>query len=227
MTTTDAVITGAARRRSLSLGIAAREFWRYPSPWIISSLLIGATAARIAVGDWVWTDGLVAAVAIAAFPFYEWVIHVCVLHWRPRRIGGLTIDSLLARKHRDHHADPRDLPLVFIPWPALLWIVPADVAIALLAFPRLATGLTLLIMVGAIGLAYEWTHYLVHTDYRPVTRAYRAIWRHHRLHHYKNEHYWFGVATSGVSDRVLGTSPDPARVPTSPTVRAMHARELA
>ena len=49
-----------------------------------------------------------------------------MLHWRPRRVGPITIDSHLAQEHRAHHADPRDLPLVFIPWRALLWLLPAS-----------------------------------------------------------------------------------------------------
>ena len=60
--------------------------------------------------------------------------------------AGVTVDSLLARKHREHHADPRDLPLVFIPWQALVWLLPAYVALALLAFPRLGPALTLLVV---------------------------------------------------------------------------------
>ena len=61
------------------------------------------------------------------------MIHVGILHWRPRRVGPVAIDSLLARKHREHHADPRDLPLVFIPWQVLAWLLPAYVVVALLA----------------------------------------------------------------------------------------------
>jgi len=76
-----------------------------------------------------------------------------------------------------------------------------------------------LLSVTVLGLGYEWTHYLVHSDYRPRSRAYRAVWRNHRLHHYKNEHYWFTVTTAATADRVLGTYPDPAEVGTSPTVR--------
>jgi hypothetical protein len=223
-TDTEAAITGS-RRTSLGLGDAAREFWRHPSPWIIGGLLVAATAARVAVAEWALSDALVVAIALAAFPFYEWVVHVCILHWRPRHVGRITFDPLVARKHRLHHADPRDVPLIFIPWRVLAWVIPIDVAIGLFAFPRLATGLTFLLTVGVLGIAYEWTHYLVHTDYRPRSRPFRAIWRHHRLHHYKSEHYWFGVATAGVSDRVLGTAPDPAKVATSPTVRSLHARE--
>jgi sterol desaturase/sphingolipid hydroxylase (fatty acid hydroxylase superfamily) len=191
----------------------------------MAALLVAAVAARLAVGDWRRSDAAVPVVALAVFPFYEWVVHIGVLHWRPRRIGRITLDPLLARKHRLHHADPRDVELIFIPWRALVWIVPVDTAVALLAFPRTGMGLTFLITIAALGLAYEWTHYLIHSDYRPVTRAFRAVWRNHRLHHFKNEHYWFTVTTSGTADRQLGTYPDPAAVPVSPTARALHATE--
>jgi hypothetical protein len=218
-------ITGQARRRtSLSLGGAWREFVRHPSPWLIASFLTAAVVARLVVGGGSWWELLVPAVLVASFPLIEWVIHVVILHWKPRSLGPLQIDSLLARDHRAHHADPRDLPLVFIPWRALVWLLPAYAVIALLAMPTLSSALTLLVSVYGIKAGYEWTHYLVHSDYRPRSRWYRAVWRNHRLHHYKNEHYWFTVTTAGTADRLFGTYPDPATVPSSPTVKALHAR---
>jgi hypothetical protein len=220
----EAAITGS-RRRSTSLRGAAAAFWRHPSPWMLAAVLVGAVTARAVVGDWRLGDALTPAIMLAAFPFFEWAVHVCVLHWRPRRVGPLTIDPLLSRKHRAHHTDPRDVPLVFIPWQVHLWLLPAVVAIALLAFPRTGLGLTYLTVAAALGLGYEWVHYLIHSDYRPRTRLYRAVWRNHRLHHYKNEHYWFTVTTSGIADRALRTYPDPETVRTSPTVRDLHSRE--
>jgi fatty acid hydroxylase family protein len=214
-----------ARRRSIGLRASAAAFWRHPSPWLIGVLLVGATGARVLVGDWRLSDVWTPLVMLALFPFTEWLVHVCVLHWRPRRVGRLTIDPLLASKHRAHHVDPRDVPLVFIPWQALLWLVPAVVAVGLVAFPRVGLGLTYVVVVGALGLGYEWTHYLIHSDYRPRSRLYRAVWRNHRLHHYKNEHYWFTVTSAGTADRVLGTFPNPRDVESSPTVRDLHARE--
>jgi hypothetical protein len=160
---------------------------------------------------------------LALFPFFEWIIHVFILHWRPKRLGRLTIDSLLAKEHRAHHVEPRSIPLIFIPTKSLLWVIPLTVAIAVFAFPRLPMGLTYLVFISMLGLAYEWTHYLIHTDYKPKSRVYRAIWRNHRQHHFKNEHYWFTVTSSGTADRVLGTYPDQATVDTSPTAKNLHA----
>ncbi|RDI42478.1 sterol desaturase family protein [Nocardia mexicana] len=212
------------RRRQVSLRDAFAVFVRKPSPWIIAGLLAAALAGRFATGDWQPTDALVPVVMLALFPLAEWVIHVCVLHWRPRTIGRVTFDSLLARKHREHHADPRIADLVFIPWQTFLWLLPVLVAIAALAFPRIGLGLTFLVVIGALGLAYEWTHHLIHTDYKPRTRIFKAVWRNHRLHHFKNEHYWFTVTSSGTADRLLGTYPDPAAITNSPTVKSLHAR---
>ncbi|TDQ00860.1 sterol desaturase family protein [Labedaea rhizosphaerae] len=210
------------RRPKVTLAEAARVFRRQPSPWMIGALLVAAIVARIVLADWRLGDLVLVGVMIAVFPLAEWVIHVCVLHWRPRRIGRVKIDSLLARKHREHHADPRDVPLVFIPWQTLLWLLPVVTAIGLLAFPTLARGLTFLVVLGLLGLGYEWTHHLIHTDYKPRTRLFRAVWRNHRLHHFKNEHYWFTVTTTGTADRVLGTYPDPSTVANSPTAKALH-----
>lgn len=214
--------TQRAKRVSITLRHAAAEFWRHPSPWLIGGLLAVAVIIRILLGDWHTGDITVPVVALAVFPFVEWVIHTSVLHWRPRTVAGRTIDWRLARDHRRHHVAPRDLPLIFIPWQTLLWVIPGLVAIAVFAFPRIGLGLTYLVTVGAIGMVYEWTHYLIHTDYRPKTRLYRALWNNHRHHHFKNEHYWFTITTAGTADRVLGTHPAPADVATSPTACDLH-----
>jgi len=210
-------------RKPVDLRTAATEFWRHPSPWMISAILVTALIGRLVVGDWQLSDAVLPVVMLAAFPFVEWTIHVCILHWRPKTVAGMTLDSLLARSHREHHADPRDVPLIFIPWQTLVWLIPTLAVLAALAFPRPGLALTFLTVIGAIGLVYEWTHYLIHSDYRPKSRIYHAIWLNHRQHHYKNEHYWFTVTTAGTADRVLHTYPDAKQVPTSPTAKNLHA----
>lgn len=209
-------------RGNFTLPEAGREFWRHPSPLVIALTFAGALTARIGAGDWQLSDAVLPALMVAAFPVFEWSIHVAILHWRPRSLGRFAVDPLLARKHREHHCDPRQIELIFIPWQTLVWVIPTAVAIALMAFPRLGLGLTYLISLTALGLAYEWTHYLIHSDYKAKTVLYQAIWRNHRRHHFKNEHYWFTVTSSGTADRLLGTYPNQSTVPTSPTAKNLH-----
>lgn len=211
------------RRRGVTLADAAREFWRHPSPWLLSVAFLGAVVARLAVGDWRWSDAVLPFVVLAVFPLIEWMIHVVVLHWRPRRIAGVLIDPVLARKHREHHADPRITRLIFIPLQSLAGAFVSSLIVAFVLIPRTGLGLTFLVVVFGIGVVYEWSHYLVHTDYKPRTWMYRTLYRNHRLHHFKNEHYWFAVTTPGLADRALGTYPDPQTVPTSPTAKNLHA----
>lgn len=212
------------RRRSVSLTAAWREFWRHPTPWMMLTVLIGAGTARCFVDGFSWTELIAPGLFVLFFPVIEWLIHVFILHWRPVRVLGVTMDPLVSRKHREHHVDPRDLPLVFIPWQVMVWLMVSVVAIGLFAFPD-AAGLTFVLGLTLVGFAYEWMHYLIHSDYRPRSRWYRSVWRDHRLHHYKNEHYWFTVTTSGTADRLLGTYPDPATVAKSPTARQLWAQE--
>jgi hypothetical protein len=214
-------ITGT-RRRQVGLGQAVKEFVRHPSPWMMASIVVGALVARIVVGDWRVSDLWAPLAFVAVFPLIEWVIHVFVLHWRPRRVGRVTLDTLLARKHRAHHADPRDVPLVFIPWQTMIGLMVVTPILPLLLFPRVGQALTFVLTMGLAGMVYEWTHYLIHTDYKPRSRTFKAVYRHHRLHHFKNENYWLTVTTSGTADRLLGTNPDPATVPTSPTAKNLH-----
>jgi sterol desaturase/sphingolipid hydroxylase (fatty acid hydroxylase superfamily) len=69
-------------------------------------------------------------------------------------------------------------------------------------------------------LGYEWTHFLIHSAYRPKRALCRGIWRAHRLHHYRNERFWFGV-TVHLADRVLRTYPAREAVPPSATARTL------
>jgi hypothetical protein len=94
------------RKQKVTLGSAFREFWRHPSPWLITASGATAWTLRLDRGDWRWTDALVPAILLATFPGVEWVIHVFVLHWRPRKVAGVLLDTELASNHRAHHRDP-------------------------------------------------------------------------------------------------------------------------
>jgi hypothetical protein len=210
----------------MSLREAARIFWSEPSPWCIAPCLLAAVVAWALVGHLGWWDLLVPAIVLAAQPFTEWTIHVFLLHFKPRRVAGLRVDPLVSRKHREHHADPRDVHLIFIPMPtlvALLVGIPAVLVLPLWAAQGtvgLARGLSGAAAAYAMAFTYEWTHYLIHSAYRPRHRVYRYIWRAHRNHHFRNEHYWFGV-TMHLADHVLGTFPERSAVEVSPTARTL------
>lgn len=200
-----------------TLSGAAAVFFRQPSPLIITATLVTAAAGRIYMGGYSCWDLVPPTVVLAAQPFTEWLIHVHILHFRPRRVATMTLDPLVSRKHRAHHMDPTDLELAFIPLPALAALLTATAAILLGPLP-LGEGLSGLVGAYAMTLAYEWTHYLIHSPYRPRHRVYRYVWRAHRNHHYRNERYWFGV-TMHLADHVLGTFPERGAVEVSPTAR--------
>ena len=58
---------------------------------------------------------------------------------------------------------------------------------------------------------------MAHVRWTPALSYYRRRQRMHRLHHFRNENLWWGVST-GIGDLVLGTAPDAADAPRSPTV---------
>lgn len=204
------------------LGHWLRVLWRFPGPRLLLLGFTLALGARLGIAGWRLMDGVVAAGFVAAQPFTEWVVHVVVLHFRPRTLWGRQLDLFAARKHREHHRDPLDIPLTLIQMRIVvggLVVLPALYAVA---FRDLGLWLTALSTSLALALLYEWTHFLIHSPYVPRSRLYRYIWRAHRLHHYKNERYWFGI-TVHLADHLLGTFPDHRRVEISPTARTLAA----
>ena len=196
-------------------------FMSRPGPRIIAAALAATAAARVVVGGWDWTDLLIAGLMVGLQPFTEWVTHVFLLHARPVRIGSRSYEPYAARKHRLHHLDPKDVDLVLVPLPIVLALIGgAGLAIAL--FGRDGNGLTAGLTGFTLLFVYEWTHFLIHSPHRPKSRYYRALWRAHRLHHYRNERYWYGI-TSSFGDRVLRTYPARSEVDMSPTARTLAA----
>ena len=124
----------------------------------------------------------------------------------------------MPRKHRAHHRDPWDAELVFIPLHSFVYTIPILVGLWLVFGPTLPLALTGITLHLALSLHYEWVHFLVHTRVVPKSWLYKRLWRNHRLHHFKNEHYWYGV-TMLSGDRLLRTQPERDAVPTSPTAR--------
>ena len=209
---------------------AARQFLRRSSPWVIGGFAVALAAVRLAIGEFAWEDAVAVAAMLVIYPFGEWAIHVYLLHMRPVKVGEREVDTIAARAHRAHHREPNDLDMILLYWWQasflLLVAVPLVVfavggVVSLIAGPvPLGVFLTGVLTGWVLVFMYEWVHFLIHTAYRPRSPVYKTIHRNHRLHHFKNEHFWHGV-TNNVSDRVLGTNPDQRDVERSETARTL------
>jgi sterol desaturase/sphingolipid hydroxylase (fatty acid hydroxylase superfamily) len=206
---------------SQSLRVHVGLFTTFTSARVIVAYLLATVAVRLTLGPFQWRELIGPAIILLLEPFVEWTIHVVLLHFKPRPILGKHRDPCVARKHRAHHAAPREVGLVLLPTrvPVLALPIAALVTVVLgrddprAAATTLAFGYLML-------LTYEWTHFLIHSKYRPRRWYYRTIWRNHRNHHFRNENYWFGV-TMDIGDRVLRTAPAKDAVPLSPTARTV------
>ncbi len=223
---------GRARysREVTTLRGAAREFAHRRSIWMILGVIALTAGVRLGIGGFGWRDAAAVATMLIVYPFGEWAIHVYVLHMKPFSLRGKRFDPPAAKGHRAHHRKPNDLWVLLLEGPELaqLLVVAVPLTIAVVAVPvwLLAGPIGVGVLISAaltsyvlIGL-YEWTHFLIHTAYHPRSRYSRAVWRNHRLHHFKNEHFWHGV-TNNFSDRLLGTDPDQRAVPRSDTARTL------
>lgn len=216
------------REELKDLGNCYRDFMRHFSGQAVAAAIVIVLAIRLVVSNFTLADLLAPLLLIIAQPFVEWFIHKYLLHLKPIKVGGRTIDIYTARAHRRHHKDPSSLDQTLLHPSEILgsmFLIALTTAPIFGGFTAWVTGndfwplyLTALLF-SYVGLyRYEWSHYLIHTPYIPKTRFFRSIWRSHRLHHFKHEDYWMGV-TSNFSDRVLGTFPDQKTVKKSPTAR--------
>ena len=180
-------------RAPRTAGAALACFLGRTSPRLLIALVLLAAGLRASIGRIAWADALVALSILLCWPLLEWLIHVHILHLRPRNIGPLRWDLGVARDHRRHHADPWNLRWVFIP---RYVFVPALALLAVVALsapdPHLAmTGVTAFLL---LALHYEWSHYLAHIDWCPPLDYYRRRVREHRLHHFRNHRLWWGLS---------------------------------
>jgi hypothetical protein len=188
--------------------------------------LVAAACVRATLGGWSWWDLLPAAAVIVAWPIQEWLIHVFILHFKPLSFGARTIDFRVPRKHREHHQQPWNYEILFIPLHSYLYGLPLLILLWTSVTPEARLGWTAVTVHLVLTLHYEWIHFLIHTRVQPRSGYYQRLWRNHRLHHFKNENYWYGV-TRLEGDRLLRTAPTAGEVPLSRTCRNLHAADAS
>ena len=211
------------RAPGLTLRDAFIIFWRRPSPRIFLGLLAHTIMWRIFAGPLSTWDAVVVGLIVLLHPLTEWLIHVFILHFRPRKFGRFTLDFKAAKDHRDHHSDPHDHRVWFIPIQSHVTAFVGLFVVSHLLLPR-PLAATLMLTAVVVGLVYEWTHYICHSSYRPKSKFVAQRVKHHTLHHFKNEKYWMGVTLHG-ADALLGTKPAKGDVETSPTCRSLLGDE--
>ena len=206
-----------ARLKIRTLKDAVFYFFSYPAPKLILLFFLAPLGARIVLGGpyTFWDLGIVLAIAFF-WPLQEWWAHKYVLHLKPFSLAGRKIDPTFARVHREHHRRPWNIETTFLPWRVVIGAFVVSVGLWLIATPTLRLALTGIAAYSFAALLYEWTHYLTHTPYKPKSKYYAKILKGHRLHHFKNEHFWYGF-TVPLVDALLKTDPDHKDVETSDT----------
>ena len=205
----------------ISLAQAAREMICFGGPRVLAVTCIVSLIARLCVLEISWADLWVTASILAFWPFQEWLIHAWLEHLKPLHIGKSDVELVITKTHRAHHRNPWNprfgltttyFVIVFVGGVPMLWSLAYTFGLVPLHAALSGNLITFLLI-----LNYEWIHFLIHTSYVPKSWFYRRLWRNHRLHHFQNENYWFGL-TMLSGDRLLGTLPIGNRAVHSQTV---------
>lgn len=191
-----------------------RYFFALPSPNMLVILLATFWTLRISLANWSLWDAAAAAVILALWPLKEWCIHVFILHLKPVNILGRTVHLASAAAHHQHHEAPYDLTKVtMLPRQVFSGLI-LNMVIWFGLMPTTELALTGLATTLTLALNYEWTHFYIHTSYRPKLKFMRNLRKNHLLHHFRNEQHWYGVSRLG-GDWLLGTGGEKQDVPKS------------
>ena len=195
-------------------------FFRHGSNAMLAAA-VAVLAVVFALGEirFSWLGAIVGALA---FFSSEYTTHRFLFHAKPSQVGW--VRKLQHRLHYDHHIDPPKLELLFLP----LWFVIPTTALYFAVYVAITRNLTLTIslLFGSICALtfYEWVHYVAHVPFSPVTPFGRYMKKYHLWHHFKNEHFWFGV-TNPTGDYLGATYRNVEAVPRSSTVREIWRQD--
>lgn len=199
-----------------------KEFITFPDVALMSVIFL--ICALITIPNVLQFSVWVAfGVGMLTYATSEYLVHRFLFHIKTPENPFLL--KTIKRLHYDHHVDPNDLKLLFLP----LWFSLPGFVIYTLFVYLLTSSLTLSIAFAAglvlYFLYYEWKHYIAHRPIKPLTRIGKDIKKHHLLHHFKNENYWFGV-THMTFDKSLGTFRESEEVEKSTTAKNLENRSV-
>ena len=139
------------------------------------------------------------------FSLFEYLVHRHLFHIQS---ALSSIRRLRYLFHGVHHETPRDPHRLAMPP-----IVSLAISASLLSLFHWVAGYSGLVFGGGFLMGYAtylMVHYAVHRM-KPPKNQLRILWRHHSIHHYKDDGVAFGVS-SPLWDYVFGTMP-PRRDP--------------
>ncbi|HEX3465618.1 MAG TPA: sterol desaturase family protein [Candidatus Elarobacter sp.] len=168
------------------------SFWRHGSNTVLLLIALGLvmlfTMHTLAFAPF---GVVLLAVGAGVFFVSEYTTHRFMLHAPPQR--NAFVLKLQHRLHYDHHVNPSELRLLFLP---VWFVIPvASLTLAIyVAITRDWSASAALLLGSVLGLLwYEWVHYVAHIPFVPKTAFGRWIKKYHLRHHFKNERMWFGV----------------------------------
>lgn len=197
-----------------------KEFITHPDVGIMLVLFVPLMVFTIFhmlhLGTWV-----ALIIGMIAYAASEYMIHRYLFHMKTPSNPFLL--KMIKRLHFDHHIDPTDLSLLFLPiWFSLPNFLMAS-AVFFLITSNLVLTLAFLMGLMVYFLYYEWKHYIAHKPIQPRSSMGKKIKKAHLWHHFKNENYWFGVTHTSV-DKTFGTYKDQKQVEKSETARNLEKR---
>ena len=168
------------------------SFWRHGSNTVLLVIALAVVALFAAHVLAFAAPSLVAvAIGAAVFCVSEYTTHRFMLHAPPQK--NAFVLKLQHRLHYDHHVNPSELSLLFLPVWFVIPVASLTLAIYLAVTRNWGTSAALL-LGSVLGLLwYEWVHYVAHIPFVPKTPFGRWIKKYHLWHHFKNERMWFGV----------------------------------
>ena len=182
-----------------------REFF---SSWMIRfvfALGIVSLIYTIAYFDGVKTVLAVLGGAIF-FAIAEYFSHWLVLHKFPKFMPALH------QGHAKHHEYPEEYQYLFSPVHYDVMLYAGYFIVLWAVFRDLPLVAAIIAGTSLYQVYYQWMHYASHRPITLKTPWGRWMKKKHLLHHYRDEHSWYGVSHPAL-DYLFGThKPRPARV---------------
>jgi len=197
-----------------------KEYFSYPDILIMSCLFLTSFGFMILhlTSIEIWGAFILGMIM---YSLAEYATHRFIFHLKPPKNAFLL--KMLKRLHYDHHTNPNELHLLFLP----LWYSLPNIAISGAIFYFLSSSfvMTNAFIAGIMLflLFYEWKHYIAHRPLQPISPWGRWMKKVHLWHHFKNENYWYGV-TNPAYDFLMGTFKDQKDVVQSKTAKNLEKR---